>query len=193
MDKFKKNSNNNEIVEALNGIKIVLILILIVFASYTVIFAVNGNGNGTSSGNVVDNTGEETELPEYDVSEFNEVDYSAFKKLIASKGTHVVYIGRATCGYCAMFIPVMVEAQEKYGFTTNYFDISKVFNFETSAIIDQTTYDEMMEIDSFVKENFLATPMVLVFKNGKYVDGTLGYQEISAYSQFLEGTGFEAK
>lgn len=190
---FKKNNlNNNEIVDALNGIKIVLILILIVFVAYTVIFAVSVNGTGAKE--VIDDyTQEETELPEYDVSKFNEVDYAGFKKLTQAKGTHVIYIGRPTCGYCAMFIPTMVEAQEKYDFTTNYFDISRVFNFETNSVVDQNAYDEMSKLNDFVEENFLATPMVLIFKNGKYVDGTLGYQDINTYSQFLETNEFEVK
>ena len=189
---MKNNQNGNEIVEALNGIKMVLILILIVFVAYTVIFAVNVN-SGTINEVNDDYAQEETEIPEYDVSKFDEVDYDGFKELIASKGIHVIYIGRPTCGYCAMFIPTMVEAQEKYGFTTNYFDISRVFNFETNAVVDQNAYDEMSKLNDFVEENFLATPMVLIFKNGKYVDGTLGYQDINTYSQFLEKNDFKAK
>lgn len=188
----KNNLNNNEIVDALNGIKIILILILIVFVAYTVIFAVSVNG--TPADEVTDDhVHEETEVPEYDVSKFNEVDYKGFKKLIESKGTHVIYIGRPTCGYCAMFISTMVEAQEKYGFTTDYFDISRVFNFEKNSVVDQEAYDEMSKLNDFMKENFLATPMVLIFKNGKYVDATLGYQDINTYSQFLEKNDFKAK
>lgn len=188
----KNNLNNNEIVDALNGIKIILILILIVFVAYTVIFAVSVNGAPVDEV-TDDQVHEEMEVPEYDVSKFNEVDYSGFKKLTTGKGTHVIYIGRATCSFCAMFIPTMVEAQEKYGFTTDYFDISKVFNFETNSVVDQNAYDEMSKLNDFMKENFLATPMVLIFKNGKYVDATLGYQDINTYSQFLEKNDFKAK
>lgn len=192
MDMKKKNLNNNEIVDALNGIKTVLILILVVFVAYTILFAVSINS--TSSNKITDDSAqEETEIPEYDVSKFNEVDYNGLKKLLDAKGTHVIYIGRDTCGYCAMFIPTMVEAQEKYGFVTDYFDISKVFNFETNSVVDQKAYDELSKLNDFVEENFLATPMVLIFRNGKYVDGTLGYQDINTYSQFLEKNDIKTK
>ena len=48
-----------------------------------------------------------------------------------------------------------------------------------------------------VNENDLAiermsgyTPMVLVFKDGKYVDGWVGYSEADAYKSFLADAGF---
>ena len=72
-------------------------------------------------------------------------------------------------------------------------DISKIFNFETSSVIDQTAYDEMSTFNDFFEENFLATPMVVIFKDGKYVDGTLGYQDIDTYSSFLEKNNFVKK
>ena len=190
---FKKNNlNTNEIIDTLNGIKLVLILILVVFTTYTILFAISMKNISTNRV-INDQAREETELHEYDVSKFKEVDYGEFKKLIASKGTHVIYIGRESCGYCAMFIPTMVEAQEKFDFITNYFDISRIFDFKTNEIIDQNAYDEMSTLNDFVEENFLATPMVLIFKDGNYVDGTLGYQDINTYSQFLETNEFEVK
>ena len=185
------NINTNDIISNLNAIKIILCLILIVLVVNVVLVSINMNKNVSSTN---DNTVEHgEEIPEYDVSEFNELSYSEYKKTIKSKGTHVIYIGRETCGYCAMFIPTMVEAQEKYGFKTNYLDISKIFNFETNSVIDQTAYDEMSKFNDFFEENFLATPMVVIFKDGKYVDGTLGYQDIDTYSSFLEKNNFVKK
>lgn len=189
MDK-KNNNVNIEIVSNLKTIKITLYLILILLFVNVILVSVN-----KSSNNVVDDShiNEQEELPEYDVSEFKELDYSQLDKLMSSKGTHVVYIGRESCGYCAMFIPVMKEAQEKYGFETNYFDISRVFDFAKNSVIDKTAYDKLSTLNDFFEENFLATPMVVIFKDGKFVDGTLGYQEIASYSQFLEKNNFKAK
>ena len=80
-----------------------------------------------------DNNDNTDEVPEYDVSKFSEVDYAGLKKIMKDDGTHVVYIGRSSCHFCAMFIPVMTEAQEKYGFKTEYFDITRVFNFNNNS------------------------------------------------------------
>ena len=37
------------------------------------------------------------------------------------------------------------------------------------------------------------TPMVAVFKDGKYVNGTVGYTEYDAYAKFLEESGLSKK
>jgi predicted bacteriocin transport accessory protein len=187
---MKNSSVNNEIVSNLKTIKIALYLILALLFVNVILVSVNMNKSSVKSDASVN---EQEELPEYDVSEFKELDYSQLEDLMSSKGTHVVYIGRESCGYCAMFIPVMKEAQEKFGFETNYFDISRVFDFAKNSVIDNTAYDKLSTLNDFFEENFLATPMVVIFKDGKYVDGTLGYQEIDTYSQFLEKNNFKAK
>lgn len=134
---------------------------------------------------------ENEELPEYDVSEFTEVDYSGLKNIMKDKGTHVVYMGRATCGYCAMFIPIMKEAQIKYNFKTYYFDVTRVFNYENNTVVDENAYEKLTTYNEFFENNFLATPMIAIFKDGKYVDGTIGYQDLDTYSAFLEKNNFK--
>lgn len=190
----KMETKDNEILDVLNNIRTCLYLILIVLVVNTVFISIGLNNNSsTNNNNNNDQAAVEEDLPEYDVSKYNQIDYSKFKKITSSKGTHVIYIGRETCGYCAMFIPVMNEAQEKYGFKTDYLDISTIFNFSNNSIIDQKAYDEMSNFNDFFKENFLSTPMVVIFKDGKYVDGTIGYQDIQTYSQFLEKNKFKEK
>jgi len=184
----KNKFNNSEIVEVLKSIKITLYLILIVLVVNVVMLSLGINSKTDKGDNDV-----KEEIPVYDVSKYNSVNYSDFKKLTTLKGTHVIYIGRSSCSYCAMFIPIMNEAQEKYNFTTNYFDISSIFDFSNNTIIDKEAYDEMSNLNDFFKENLLATPMVVIFKDGKYVDGTMGYQELNSYSKFLEKNGFKKK
>lgn len=184
----KNKFNNSEIVEILKSIKITLYLILIVLVVNVVMLSVSINNKSNDEGNDI-----AEEIPVYDVSKYNSVNYSDFKKLTELKGTHVIYIGRSSCSYCAMFIPVMNDAQEKYGFTTNYFDISSIFDFSNNTIIDKEAYDEMSNLNDFFKENLLATPMVVIFKDGEFVDGTMGYQELVDYSKFLENNGFSEK
>ena len=184
----KNKFNNVEIIEILKSIKITLYLILAVLVVNVVLLSVNMNAFSND-----DNNNVKEEIPEYDVSKYNAITYDDFKKLTTLKGTHVIYIGRSSCSYCALFIPIMNEVQEKYDFTTNYFDISSIFDFSNNAVIDEKAYNEMSNLNDFFKENFLATPMVVIFKDGKYVDGTLGYQELDEYSKFLENNGFNKK
>lgn len=196
---MEKNKNNlNQIAPILDKIKVTLYVIAVLLVINIVIGIVNTNNTGilreysSESEKNTDNNNND-EVPEYDVSKFSEVDYSGLKKIMKGEGTHVVYIGRSTCHYCAMFIPVMAEAQEKYGFKTEYFDITRVFDFTKNSVVDQDAYNELSKYNSFFKENFLSTPMVVIFKDGKYVDGTIGYQDINTYSSFLEKNKFEQK
>ena len=194
MKKEVKKNETEELVNLLNRIRVLLFLILIVLVINVVVNVTNTSNTWYLRGDTPTNgseNNEQEELPEYDVSKFEEVDYSGFKKAIKSKDISVVYMGRSTCGYCALFIPVMNEAQEKYGFKTYYLDVTRVFNFETNSVVDQKAFDEITGMNDFFKENFLATPMVAIFKNGKYVDGTIGYQELETYSSFLEKNGIK--
>ena len=85
----------------------------------------------------------------------------------------------------------MTEAQEVYGFKTTYFDITKVINFENGAIADEAGYKYITDLNSFFKDNFGSTPMVAIFKDGKFVKGTVGYTDLATYSKFLEDNGIK--
>lgn len=196
-----KNEDKALLIPILERIKVVLYVIVVLLFILVVLNIVNVNNTislySTSSSwgeNGDTDSGNDSNEEELEYDEFNEIDYSEFEKIMdKEEGTHVVYIGRSTCYYCALFVPIMIEAQEKYGFTTDYFDISTVYNYDTNTVINEDAYDKLSDYNDFFEENFLSTPMVVIFKDGKYVDGSIGYQEISGYSSFLEKNGFEAK
>lgn len=198
MDKGKNKNNfknSEELMSILYKIKLALYLIVALLLINVVVSTINTSNTWSLRGNSTseNNTTSDGQTSGYDVSKFSEVDYSGLEKLMTEKGTHVIYIGRSTCHFCEMFIPIMTEAQEKYGFKTNYFDITRVFNFTNNTIVDKDAYNKLSEYNDFFKENFLSTPMVVIFKDGKYVDGTIGYQDIDTYSSFLEKNNFEKK
>lgn len=186
--------NNINYTEVLNTIKYSLYVIIALLLVNVVIGIINVNdirSLNDNSSNSAENNNDENELPEYDVSEFKEVNYSELKKEIKSEDYTVVYYGREGCVYCSKFIPVMKEVQNDYGFKHLYFDTTLVYNNNT--FVDEDAYKEITEINDFFEENFLSTPMIAVFKDGKYVDGTVGYQEYSTYASFIEKVGFEKK
>lgn len=164
------------------GLLVTMLVLLII---------VNGDNKKTldTSNEEVDATSSE----DYDVSKFEQVDNDKLFEAIAREGYQVVYVGRESCGYCTKFIPALKQAQEEFGYTTIYHDITKVINFSTGAISDQTTYDKIVAINDYIKENYGATPMVLVFKDGSYVDGWVGYAEYSKFESFLTSAGLSKK
>lgn len=132
----------------------------------------------------VNNTENETETEEsneYDVSMFETIDADGFVKAFNNDELSVVYFGRATCGYCVQFLPVLQQAQSEYKYKTLYVDIST---------ISTTDAEKITKLDSFLAENYGATPIVVLLKDGKIVDYQRGYSDYSTYTSMLEKNGF---
>ncbi len=83
-------------------------------------------------------------VPEYDVSMFNEIKAKDIKKL-SSDDKIIVMITRSTCGYCAMFAPVLADIQKDYKLEINYIDIAKVLDYENpgGGVLDEEA-DEIL-------------------------------------------------
>lgn len=143
------------------------------------------SSNWSSSNN---DSKEEENLGEYDVSMFTEVTTDNLKKSIEGDSVKIVYIGRATCGYCVQFLPILQEAQEKFGYKTLYLDITTITTEEQQKKIMELDNDE-----KFLEENFGSTPMVLAFKNGKMIDTWIGYAEYDDYAKWLKDLGLKEK
>lgn len=182
----KKESNELSLV--LNKIltcMYVVILLLVVNLGFTI---VNG-GSFTSNSDT-----EPEENTEYDVSKFDEVTPSEFLELMDSEDPVVVYIGRATCSYCTMFLPMMEEGQEEFDFTTKYVDLDGFDSDENyQEMIDEINnmtdyFNEKNGLDGENKYEsiFGYTPTVVVLQSGKIKDVWIGYNEYSEYKTFLE-------
>ncbi len=168
------------------------ILALLVVNTCFVLF----DGSSKSS-----NTNEEEETTsEYDVSSFNAIDETEFLETVKESDLQVIYLGRATCGYCVQFLPTIKAAQEEYGYTTNYVDITAV---DTSSD-DYTAMTTMINnmTDTFnTKNNYTGdnayeylygyTPMILVAKDGKIVDIWVGYSDYDTFASWLESNGIK--
>ena len=123
---------------------------------------------------------------DYDVRKFTEISYNQFMNKYKDSEQSLIYIGRSTCIHCINFVPVLKEAQSKYGYKTYYLDISKIKNDE---------YSNVKKLNSFLDENFGMTPMVIIVKDGNIIEnGTfLGEADINTFSKFLEKVGYNKK
>ena len=184
----KKEVINNEVTvknqvdytNLLSKIFYALVVIGVLLAlNLCVNLIVNSKSNSNSTTKKTTTT---TEDGEYDVSEFETLTTSELIDKIKDGGTQVVYIGRSTCGYCVKFLPIMKEAQNDLGFKTIYVNLEEISEDDANTLY---------EYDSFIEENFGYTPMVLVFKDGKFVKGTVGYTELDEYESFLKSVGIE--
>lgn len=141
----------------------------------------NGNLNG-------DNPLEEID---YDVSKFDEIDINKALALFDQKDLAFVYMGRETCHFCVQYVPIITSVQEELGFKTYYLDTLKmdVTNESYNKFIDKLDkkYEldgENMTIGEFYK-TYGYTPITLIIKNGKMVDGHIGYIEKDVLTELV--------
>ncbi len=181
----------NEII--LNKIHKLLKLIVILFSATLIVLSI-GVSSYINNNKKTETTTESEYNTDYDVSMFKEIKASELKK--NTKDLSVVYIGRSTCSWCAAFLPRLWEAQEEYGYKTLYIDIAKIMDFNDGSITDQKAYDTMINLtgenyETYVKDNFGATPMILIMKNNKIVGAQTGYSEYEEFKKVLNEAGIK--
>ena len=164
--------------------KIVLFLkILIVIAVINTILLLVAIGEDGSKKKVsAENNTNTQENTEYDVSGLDAIDANTFLKLFSDKksGTNVIYLGREGCSYCTAFLPHLKQAQSDLKFTAKYLDISTVSEEDANKIT---------ALNDFLSTNYGYTPIVIVTKDGKFVDGSVGYLEYDELVDFLNKSG----
>lgn len=139
--------------------------------------------------NTTTNNDNDTTAVKYDVSKMKEVTGDEAAKLFDKKGTYILYIGRSTCGVCVSLVPELNEVISKLDININYLplestfrtDFAKLFEhltIETEVNSNKGTYGELLE-------EFGYTPLVIVIKDGKMVDGFVGYRESDTISSLF--------
>lgn len=124
----------------------------------------------------------------YDVSALKEVHLNDVVDMVESKKEVVLLVGRDTCSFCASFLPHVVKAQTELEFTTKYVNLLDV-NFSEDSLQKFLTYlnvsvDEKGEKKEF-KDLFGETPMFILFRDGKMIDGFVGYKSYEDLISFL--------
>lgn len=143
-------------------------------------------------------TGQTSQNIDYDVSDFNTLNLSGVLDLFEKDGTSVLYLGRSTCGACVSFLPTLKAVQEKYGYVTNYLDITTV----STGSSDYKKFQELLEVEvteningekvtADIGEFFGYTPMVIIIKDGKAVDCSVGAYSESKFEEFLNENGIK--
>lgn len=182
-----KNTNDlTNMQEILKKILTCLYVVIALLAIITIVLFTSNikiTNDKTSNENVQEETTNEEN--DYDVSMFKSVDAEEAISLFDSEKTEVIYIGRSTCGYCVKFLPVLQKAQKEFGYKTNYLDITTVTEDQHSKLLEKDNDEK------FLEENFGSTPMVLLVKDGKIVEGWVGYAEYDNFAQYLTRNGFE--
>lgn len=175
-----------EIKEILKKLLICAYVIIALLAINTIIMFMS-NIEVTKDSNNKTQTQETEENTEYDVSMFNSVNGDEAAELFNSEDNKIIYVGRSTCGYCVKFLPVLQQAQKDFSYKTNYLDISTITEEQQKKLLSMDNDGKYLETNLVPGY----TPMVWVVKDGKIVDGWVGYAEYDSFASFLEKNGFK--
>lgn len=151
-----------------------------------------------------DNSGETTNTA-YDVSNMPKVDVNAAVSLFNEKGFQVLYIGRENCGVCVQIVPILNKLQKEFNYKTNYFDLNSTSNWQTEMkpLTDLLTFKTTVKTTVKDKDgnskavtlndtvgnifhDYGFTPTIAILKDGKMVDGFIGYKDYDAIKKILE-------
>ena len=105
-----------------------------------------------------------------------------YLKLLSSSETSVIYIARPTCSHCVTQTPRMKHIKYKYKVEINYLNTD---NFNEK----KKDYDRVIASADYFKENDLATPLILIVKDGKIIDKIEGESPLEDVVTLLSNNG----
>lgn len=132
----------------------------------------------------------------YDTSVFEVINPSDIVN-ISKDNTIVLWVGRQSCGYCAMYAPYIKEAADNYGIKAYYVDLATLINFDVAQpyAINQDELDILSNLpgqgewEKFAYNNVGGTPLTLVIKDSQVVGGLSGYADTNTVMQIFSDAG----
>lgn len=141
---------------------------------------------------------------DYDTSSMKEVEASDILDMFKDKKTHVLYIGRSTCGVCREILPNLNEAQDDFDYVTQYLDITKVDRDSSDwekieKLLDKKTTlnikkengnsEPVTETYGYFVSNYGYTPTIIIISNNKMVAGHIGFFDLNSLKNWLQENG----
>ena len=132
-------------------------------------------------------------IKDYGMNDLKEISYSEYYKLIKSKNTYVIYLGRSNSADNDFAISQLKRASFETGVQIYSLDVYDVYMAETYS--DKATSEQKAIAKKFMAslslfDDGLTTPAVLIVKNGKLIASKIqsGYTQIetSSYVSFLK-------
>lgn len=133
----------------------------------------NGTSNGTSGGNT-------TTQVKYDVSAMKKISGEEAAKLFDNKGVSFLYIGRPGCSVCQNLVPELTTVVNDLKMTLYYTEVESSWKNDLKDLFDHLDMEVTIQSEKGTYGQLLKdhgyTPYIIVIKDGKMVDGFVGYR-----------------
>jgi predicted bacteriocin transport accessory protein len=105
---------------------------------------------------------------------------ASHQERVAMKTKQIIYIGRPTCSYCQMFVPVLNELNDQYNFGYYYINTDEISATQLKTLLTDLGIDP---------EKF-GTPYVLFMEDGEIKDEQVGYVDAKTFFNELKTNGY---
>lgn len=103
------------------------------------------------------------------VNNFKTISYSDVSELVNDSEMNIIYWASPSCGFCVQFTPIVKKIANENGFEVNYLNAAEIPNDEYIQFMNLvSTFDESYAT------NGLGTPSLILVKDGKVVDVSVG-------------------
>jgi len=106
-----------------------------------------------------------------------------YTKLIQSKETKILYLGRPGCSYCQQFTPILEELKGEYKFKYDYINTDDLSASNLSKLL------KMIEVE----EASFGTPHIAIVKDKKVLGSQAGYTDKEGLFKFFQEHGIIAE
>ncbi len=207
--------NNSNIEVKLRNLTFIVILGFVILGMLIIGLYIKGGVFGSRSSGTGTNSESGESTTQYDVSKMTALSVSDAVKLFDKDGVSLLYIGRSNCGVCIEVVPSLNKVQEELGYKTNYVDLKVLMDkytyYDEEAKANKLDWssiqkelkpltDLMVDFKTTVSSNGEKitdtigklfydqgfTPTVAVIKDGKVVDGFIGYKSEDAVREMME-------
>ncbi|MCM1053011.1 MAG: thioredoxin family protein [Ruminococcus sp.] len=150
-----------------------------------------GNNSYSSGNNSSSGGSSNSDAVSYDVSKMNAVNADEALALFNDKGTHILYIGRSNCSVCVSLVPLLNKLQEELKYTTDYYNLTQTQNWKTdmAELIEKFTIETTVNSETGTIAKLFSdhgyTPTVIIIKDGKAVDGFIGYRDYDTLKELV--------
>lgn len=115
------------------------------------------------------------------VDKFNTITYTEVEDLVNDSELNIIYWASPNCGFCVQFTPIVKKVANANGVAINYLNAAEVSNDE---------YGQFMSLVSTFNESYatngLGTPSLVLVKDGKVVDVSVGALSEDGFVSYLK-------
>ena len=119
---------------------------------------------------------ESENVKENELKELNEINLKDYFDMYNNKSREIVLIGKPTCGYCEIAIPIIENINYEYNLNINYLDIAKLTEDENNEFINS---------NELYQEDF-GTPILVIIGNKKIYSNQSGLTDHAHYVKLLK-------